>query len=75
MNSSSTPTTLYQLASLAEQEAEKDPRVTSCTCEVDYNLDTLGFELTATVVTGAGPFELVANVNQVGVQLNSVTAS
>lgn len=74
VNASSTPTNLYQLASAAEAEAEKDPRVTSCVASAVYNANEVGFDVTAQIVTGAGPFTLVAQCTQIGIQLLSIQA-
>ena len=69
VNQSSAPAGLFRLASSAANEAEKDPRVVSCACQVVYDPNGPGFNVTAQIVTGTGPFALIAGVSQIGVTL------
>lgn len=70
LNDDVSPSDIAQMRSEAEQEAEKDERVTSCAVLAVLNVDG-GLEMTAEVTTGDGPFELVVSITQVSVELLS----
>jgi hypothetical protein len=58
-----------RLAGMLEDEAEKDERVQQCTAQTSFAAATNGFQINATILSSAGPFSLVANVSQMGIQL------
>jgi hypothetical protein len=69
VNAKLDPADQARLGGLAEDEAEKDERITQATVTTNFTILTNGFQISAAFLSSLGPFSLIANVSQMGIQL------